>query len=162
MDWQEEVYAWRASGVEPRSSRKKKADCSPMEWAMNLEYNKVRRKGERAQRRVYNRKHKLRSRYGITNEQYEAALEECNGCCQICGEAESTGRRLSIDHCHTTQENRGLLCQRCNTAIGMLIDDTNLLENALTYVRGWKDGLVAELLRRTDDGDTRISKSDRP
>lgn len=154
MDWQEEVNAWRASGVEPRLTRRCKADSAPLEWAMYLEYCKIRRKGEKAQRSVYNRKHKLRARYGITNEQYDAALAECNGCCQICGETENPKRRLSIDHCHTTNENRGLLCQRCNTAIGMLIDDENLLENAITYIRSWKDGYVAELLRRTEHGHT--------
>ena len=154
MDWQEECDAWRASGVEPRITRRRKADAAPLEWAMYLEFCAVRRKGEKAQRKRYNRKYKLRKRYGITNEKYQAALEECNGCCQICGEPESMDRRLSIDPCHKTNENRGLLCQRCNTAIGMLIDDENLLENAITYIRNWKDGYVAELLRRTEDGHT--------
>ena len=80
-------------------TRRRKADAAPLEWAMHLEYCAVRRKGV-GQRKVYNRNHKLKYRYGITEDQYIRALEECNGCCQICGEPERMGRRLSIDHCH--------------------------------------------------------------
>ena len=128
---------------------------------MHLEYLAMRRVREKVKRRKYNRTHKFKYRYGITEEQYEAALEECNGCCQICGEPERLGRRLSIDHCHKTKDNRGLLCQQCNTAVGMLADDPNLLENAITYIQKWREGLVAEILRRNDDGDTRFRKGDR-
>ena len=43
MDWQEECDAWRASGVEPRITRRRKADAAPLEWAMYLEFKFVGR-----------------------------------------------------------------------------------------------------------------------
>ena len=147
--------------MDARCTRRSKENAAPLEWAMHLEYLAVRRLRERGKRKVYNRNHKLKYRYGITEDQYLRALEECNGCCQICGEPERGGRRLSIDHCHESKDNRGLLCQRCNTAVGMLTDDENLFENAITYIQKWREGLVAEILRRNDNADTRFSTGDR-
>ena len=51
--------------------------------------------------------------------------------CQCCG---CERRKLVLDHCHTTGIFRGWLCQRCNTAIGMLGDTEEALRKALTYL----------------------------
>jgi hypothetical protein len=42
---------------------------------------------------------------------------------------------LSVDHCHKTQRVRGLLCRRCNAAIGLLSDDISRVEAALNYLK---------------------------
>lgn len=78
-------------------------------------------------------KRRRENRYGITDEQYNALLEAQDGGCAICHCPCSTGRRMSVDHAHTddcewrarkNSDNhcscpiRGLLCQRCNAAIG--------------------------------------------
>lgn len=79
----------------------------------------------------------LFKKYGLTKEQYEALLELQNGVCAICGRAQEdsiTLRRLGVDHCHKTGKVRGLLCQRCNSAIGFLSDDHDLLRKAVKYV----------------------------
>jgi hypothetical protein len=41
---------------------------------------------------------------------------------------------LSVDHNHKTGRVRGLLCKRCNVAIGMLDDNPKLLARALEYL----------------------------
>ena len=61
------------------------------------------------------------------------------GKCAICREKETRKRRgriarLSVDHDHSTGDIRGLLCTRCNTAIGLLEDDITLLKNAIDYL----------------------------
>ena len=55
------------------------------------------------------------------------------GCCAICTRP-FVGQRPAVDHCHTTNKVRGLLCQKCNTAIGLLEDNITSLENAIKYL----------------------------
>ena len=81
-------------------------------------------------------------KYGIGLAQYETMLERQSGACAICKRAERsrdrrTGNvcRLSVDHCHTTGEVRGLLCKNCNAAIGLLEHDPDLLDAARGYLR---------------------------
>ncbi len=73
-----------------------------------------------------------RKRFGITLGQYNLMFVAQNGVCAICQEA--TVRYLSIDHCHRTGKVRGLLCSKCNAAIGFLHDDPRLIERAKHYV----------------------------
>lgn len=88
--------------------------------------------------RAYNRRTTL-ARWGWTPEQYEQALEEQQGRCQICGstpkpdgiKAES---RLHADHDHATGQRRNLLCASCNKGLGLFKDDPELLSVAADYV----------------------------
>ena len=58
------------------------------------------------------------------------------GCCAICGTSD-TGKRkaFAVDHNHDTGKIRGLLCSNCNTGIGNLRDNVELLERAIDYLR---------------------------
>lgn len=53
--------------------------------------------------------------------------------CDICGDAGSE-RGLFLDHDHTTGRFRGWLCHGCNSAIGQLSDDPQLLGAAISYL----------------------------
>jgi hypothetical protein len=77
----------------------------------------------------------LRHVYGIELEEFEAMFEAQGGVCAICGEPPVVGRRLSVDHEHDSDQVRGLLCQKCNAAIGMLGDDPEVIERAAQYIR---------------------------
>lgn len=74
-------------------------------------------------------------RYGLTLDEYDALL---NGAvCAICRTAScSTGKRLAVDHCHVTGKVRGVLCNNCNRAIGLLGDNPDALLAAAAYLRG--------------------------
>jgi len=83
---------------------------------------------------------KLKRIYGITVEQYDDLLEKQNGRCAICRSNNSFGKnyvhkknrsRFAVDHCHSTGRVRGLLCTRCNRALGLIGDD---IESALRMV----------------------------
>lgn len=80
----------------------------------------------------------LKSKYGITSEDYYRMLDEQGGRCAICGaEADPYGRsKFSVDHDHKTGEVRGLLCTHCNRAIGMFADSAELLVRAADYLGG--------------------------
>jgi hypothetical protein len=82
----------------------------------------------------------IQMRYGITQEQYEEMLSEQNGGCAICGITEATnGRRLAVDHDHQTGEVRGLLCNNCNVAVGIIenskLKGSDLIGAIYNYLR---------------------------
>lgn len=84
----------------------------------------------------------LKHYYGITLAEYEILFAAQNKVCAICQQAETSvdrklnrPRRLAVDHCHKTNKIRGLLCLACNTAIGKLKDNPQLIERAAAYVR---------------------------
>lgn len=59
--------------------------------------------------------------YKLTTDHYAAMLKHQGGVCCACLQPEPVkGRRLSVDHDHTTGLVRGLLCSRCNPALGKL------------------------------------------
>lgn len=72
-------------------------------------------------------------RYNLTLGQFEEMKQSQENKCAICGELE-TSRELSIDHCHKTTKVRGLLCIRCNSAIGFAGDDIKILQKAIEYL----------------------------
>lgn len=74
-------------------------------------------------------------RYGITKEEYETMYKKQNQSCWVCKKQCLSGQYLSVDHCHKTGKVRGLLCKKCNSALGMLDDDIELLETAIIYLK---------------------------
>lgn len=71
-------------------------------------------------------------RYNISVESLESLLEEAGGKCQIC--QQSPDRWVVIDHCHDSLLVRGVLCERCNQALGLFRDDTENLKRAIEYL----------------------------
>ena len=95
------------------------------------------------------RKYRLKAEYGISIEHYNMLLSSQKGQCAICGIAVCpTGKRLAVDHCHTTNKVRGLLCQSCNTGLGKFKDNISNLEKAIKYLKN-KDN--SDELQDSDD-----------
>lgn len=82
----------------------------------------------------------LRTRWGIDLAAYERKMVEQRGTCAICKKPCKSGKRLAVDHDHSTNQLRGLLCTNCNTAIGSLSDSSDLCRKAAEYLEGWKNG----------------------
>lgn len=72
-------------------------------------------------------------RYGVDSVGYAALLSEQGGVCAVCGKPPGK-RRLAVDHNHSTGEVRGLLCIKCNAALGMFEDSPQLLNAAAAYL----------------------------
>lgn len=73
--------------------------------------------------------------YGMTPEEYDAMLAQQGGGCALCGaEKGHNGTSLAVDHCHRTGKIRGLLCTKCNTALGHFGDDAYGLRRVLAYI----------------------------
>lgn len=81
----------------------------------------------------------LKERYGISLEDYENMKKEQNGLCLICKNPEDRcigGKPvgLSVDHDHITGHVRGLLCTRCNLAVGHFEKNRNIIFSILEYL----------------------------
>lgn len=70
-------------------------------------------------------------RFGLTTAAYRAMLAAQNGGCAICGGT----KKLSVDHCHKSGAIRGILCNKCNLAIGHFDDDEERLSRAIEYLK---------------------------
>ena len=73
----------------------------------------------------------IRYKLKLTQEEVDkiTASGECaNPACR------SKDRRLCIDHCHDTKKPRGLLCHNCNTALGLLGDNVQVILGLSQYL----------------------------
>jgi hypothetical protein len=87
--------------------------------------------------------------YGITADEYAAIFKAQGGKCGICG-GRPRSERLAIDHDHTTQEVRGLLCSRCNhELLGAAHDSLDLLRKAVAYMEEPPAGPIIAANRRS-------------
>ena len=99
--------------------------------------DEIQKRGEfRKNNLDMHRGHKYRQLYGITLEQFEEMRTLQNCSCAICGkhESQNKNKKLFVDHDHDTGKVRELLCHGCNTGIGLLQDDVELLQKALDYL----------------------------
>lgn len=89
-------------------------------------------------------------------------LEKQGGRCAICRRTEPIGvtragydgeKKWHIDHCHETNEVRGLLCGECNKGLGQFRDDRVTLQRAIDYLNGGNRSLVSAVLHPLDEGD---------
>lgn len=86
--------------------------------------------------RQYHRERNLWYNYRLTPAELDAMVAAQGGVCAICGGGPNgPGSRLHIDHCHDSKKVRGLLCGKCNTAVGLLDDDPMRAEQLARYLR---------------------------
>ena len=71
--------------------------------------------------------------FGVSQKEYEEMLNAQNGVCAVCGRT-NKGKALCVDHDHVTGKIRGLLCHKCNLALGMAEDNLETLKNLVIYL----------------------------
>jgi hypothetical protein len=76
----------------------------------------------------------LKRRFQLTLREYERIRRLQGGGCAICDDAPSERIALHVDHDHGTKEIRGLLCVRCNNAIGLFRENPDVMRRAIRYV----------------------------
>lgn len=118
-------------------------DCGQMRERSEFNNNRTRGDGLQAICRLCQQERKWLARYGITREEYNEMLTRQNHACAICGitadayaKEHAAFDRFSVDHCHDTHQVRGLLCNNCNAAIGLLKHDTSRLAAAISFLEG--------------------------
>ena len=70
--------------------------------------------------------------YGITPDALCALIKQQNNQCAICGTVFT--KEFHVDHCHITNIVRGLLCEKCNLALGLFKDSPAILRSAISYL----------------------------
>jgi hypothetical protein len=77
------------------------------------------------------------NRYGLKHGEYNVLFEAQNGVCSVCKKVQDSKKtkRLFIDHNHITGKVRGLICNKCNVALGMVGDSVERLEMLISYLR---------------------------
>lgn len=70
--------------------------------------------------------------HSISENLYIKICQRHNKKCAIC-QVESDN--LHLDHCHITNNIRGLLCMKCNFGLGLFYDKINYIKNAIEYLK---------------------------
>lgn len=74
----------------------------------------------------------LAASYGLDRDEVAALLESQHGLCAVCVQRPA----IHVDHDHATSAVRGMLCFRCNAALGQLDDNVGRLRRAADYLQG--------------------------
>jgi hypothetical protein len=118
-----------------RSGRTKSCGCLNFvrgEDSPNYKHGRSKKTNE--DYKQYQRECYDRFKYGLEPEDKKTLIEKQNNSCAICGY--KFGQKegdMHIDHCHTTNVVRGLLCNSCNTGLGHFRDSPELLNKAAEY-----------------------------
>jgi transcription-repair coupling factor (superfamily II helicase) len=96
-----------------------------MEWKRNNK-EKVRE---------IKKKEHLKRTYNLTPEDMVILLDEHENKCKICSIEFNDDIKYHVDHCHSTEKIRGLLCRNCNLGLGFFKDDTKVLIKAIEYLK---------------------------
>ena len=89
--------------------------------------------------KISSRVRSLLKKYNLTLEDYNNLFLLQKGSCAICKTHQSElNKRLFVDHCHKTSKVRGLLCSKCNHAIGLLNENRQIIVSAAEYVRRYE------------------------
>lgn len=105
---------------------------------------KYRQKDDAERKEIYKEKKKklsfderkdwrLRYRFGISLNEYNQMLIEQDNQCYICHK-HIDGYDIKVDHCHKTNRVRKLLCHKCNTVLGLINEDKEILLKCIEYL----------------------------
>ena len=115
--------------IEYRAKQKEEhgAEAQRETWRLHSQklYSDDEKRYQRARR-------KRAAHHGLTADEYDALIAKANGACELC---HVTGKKLVLDHCHSTGAIRGVLCTACNTSIGKLGDTSKSLLRAVAYLQ---------------------------
>ena len=129
------AYATRKTG---RQAGQPEAYCKDCQRARKV--NWARQNPERmrelaaASYKRRGRATRLAAKYGLTPEAFQGLLDQQESTCRGCSRDFGESLAPRVDHCHTDQHVRGLLCHSCNVVLGLVKDDPLTLRRLATYV----------------------------
>lgn len=114
---------WRKDKESDKNWKKKHLEKRMDNYYRRVKENPVREKEK-------SRNYRLKQ-YGLSFEDYESMRTIQGNKCAIC----SKESYLHVDHDHETGNVRGLLCQQCNTGLGLFKDNVKNMESAVKYIK---------------------------
>lgn len=132
---------FKATQKKWQQNNKEKVNQKSREWR-NKNPEKAReilknyRKRNPEKIKLIDRENHLRSNYNIDIKKFNELLKSQNNRCAICNLIFTTDRFTSpfVDHNHTNNKVRGLLCGSCNSLLGYAKDDISILLEAIKYL----------------------------
>jgi hypothetical protein len=138
---------WRKANPEKvKASKLKDWECHHEGIkARNRKYREDNLEDRRAAARAWHKAHpdrvraaRYKKKYGLTaNEASQLVIDQQNGVCAACGGNRSK-HALCVDHNHTTEKIRGLLCKKCNLALGHMEENSEWLQNLADYIKSFE------------------------
>lgn len=125
----------RAMAKDWYERNKEKATAKVKEW--RLENADAVRK-YRVDNRQKSYRQELVRKHGLDPEWFDEQVQRQENSCLGCKREFQSGHKQTaphVDHCHETQKVRGILCNRCNTVLGLCRDDPELLLTLSGYLR---------------------------
>ena len=129
--------AYRERNREAYNERMRKWRKTPAGQAWEKRAQELRKEKRQSNPDIA-RAEKLRFRYKLTVDQYDSMEKQQQGLCAICHGPSRDGRRLHVDHDHSTGQVRELLCGACNRAVGYLQESEEIALSLAGYLRRWK------------------------
>ena len=86
------------------------------------------------ERKEYN----LKKNFNLTLNEFDEMLKNQNDKCVICNSNFTILKKPCVDHDHETNQVRELLCQKCNTVVGFVYEDLNIVNNLYNYIKKHK------------------------
>lgn len=114
----------------------KKCSCCNIIFLNNLEFfNKDTKNRTRGVCKKcgakYSKFHHIKKKYNLSLDDYNNMILNQNSKCGICNKET---KELVIDHNHTTRVVRELLCNNCNTGLGMFYENIDILKSVIKYI----------------------------
>lgn len=112
-----------------------KAKSKYQEWRKN---NPDAVKKYRAENRQKHYRQEVVRKYGVDPEWFDRQIAKQRNACACCKREFAWGDKQTtphVDHCHETQAIRGILCNRCNSVLGLCEDNDKLLSALARYLR---------------------------
>lgn len=94
---------------------------------------------------------KLLCLYGLTTTEYQILLDKTGNICPVCRQS-FDGRIPCIDHNHENGVIRGLICRKCNLALGLFDDNIDILINAIEYLKIKREDKLEQLFETSAGG----------
>lgn len=82
----------------------------------------------------------LKKKYGLSVEDYQTLFDKQDGKCACCStrlnivKSNNGHDTACVDHNHKTGKVRGLLCNHCNRALGLLKEDAEVMKKLISYL----------------------------
>jgi len=112
------------------SSLKYRSNLTPEKKLKIRAHGRAYKKSEKG--KIKWRDSSYRKKYGISISQVESMIASQDGKCAIC-KTKPEGV-LFVDHRHSDGKVRGMLCFKCNTALGGFGDSISRLSSAIKYL----------------------------